>query len=282
LVERAFLIGCGYTAAALGPRLRAEHVAAAGISLSGAAVEGVAVARADLRAGPLDLSAAAGAVVYYMVPTLADTDDGSHRGPMERVLAALDGQDVAGLIYLSSTSVYGDTGGGWVDERTPPSPSSPWGRMRADLEQIVWGYGRRRGRPACVVRLPEIYGPGRGPVERLRQGHAPRFPDRTSNRVHVDDLADVLLELGQRLDRELLLVCDGSPATTAEVYGHAAALLGQPPPSFGVEEEADPNRRALARDSKRCRNDELLRWLGRPLRYPSYRQGLAAALLGLH
>jgi nucleoside-diphosphate-sugar epimerase len=278
LVERAFLIGCGYSAAALGHRLQAAGVAAAGISLSGAAVEGIAVARADLRTGLLELSAAAGAVVYYMVPTLAARDDGSHRHPMERALAALDAQAIAGLIYLSSTSVYGDTGGGWVDERTPPSPSSPWGRMRADLEQLVWSYGREHNLPASVVRLPEIYGPGRGPIERLRQGHAPRFPERYSNRIHVDDLADVLFELGQRLDRELLLVCDGYPATTGEVYGYAAELLGQPPPSFGTEDGDDPNRLAMARDSKRCRNDGLLRWLGRPLRYPSYQQGLAALL----
>ena len=115
-------------------------------------------------------------------------------------------------------------------------------------------------------------------------------PHRYSNRIHVDDLADVLLELGRRLDRELLLVSDGHPATTEEVYREAARLLGLPPPLVKEEaprrasdmraaiDEPDPNRLALLRDSKRCRNDELLRWLGRPLRYPDYRQGLAACV----
>jgi nucleoside-diphosphate-sugar epimerase len=267
-------------------RLCAAGIEARGTSLSGTAVAGAEIAAVDLRGeAPLDFAAAAGAVVYYMVSTLARVEDGSHRPPLQRALAALDAHPVAGLIYVSSTTVYGDRGGDWVDEHTPVAPTSPWGRMRVELEQMIWDYGRRRALPACVVRLPEIYGPDRGVVARLRQGAEPalRFADRYSNRIHVDDLADVLLELGRRLDRELLLVSDGHPATTEEVYREAARLLGLPPPRAvdaapAGADEPDANRLALLRDSKRCRNDELLRWLGRPLRYPDYRQGLTACI----
>jgi len=286
-MERAFIIGCGYVGAALARRLRAAGVEARGTSLSGAPIPEVEIVVADLRgAAPLDFAAASGAVVYYMVSTLARVEDGSHRPPLQRALAALDAHPIAGLIYLSSTTVYGDRGGDWVDERTPVAPTSPWGRMRVELEQLIWAYGGRRAVPACVVRLPEIYGPDRGAIARLREAAEPtvRFPDRYSNRIHIDDLADVLLELGRRPDRQLLLVSDGHPATTGEVYGEAARLLGLPPPRVvdGAEPRdvpaPDPNRLALQRDSKRCRNDELLRWLGRSLRYPDYRQGLAACL----
>ena len=161
-MERALIIGCGYVGAALAPRLRDAGVEVSGTSASG----GPGLLRLDLTApdsGP-EL-AAEGAVVYYMVSTLArryDAEARPHLRPLERCLAALERQAPAGLVYLSSTSVYGDQGGAWIDEQTPTAPQTPWGRMRVELEQRFWDFGAARGLPACVVRLPEIYGPGRG------------------------------------------------------------------------------------------------------------------------
>jgi nucleoside-diphosphate-sugar epimerase len=297
-VERALIIGCGYTGGALAGRLRAAGVPVTGTSASGGApVTGtsaggapagdLSLGRLDLleERGDLELPEAAGAVVYYMVSTLTrryDPERRPHMRPLERCLAALARQPVAGLVYLSSTSVYGDQQGRWVDEQTPVAPLSPWGRMRVELERRVWDFGAERDLPACVVRLPEIYGPGRGPLERLRRGYVMRYPQRYSNRIHVDDLARVLDRLGRALDQPLLLVADGAPATTREVYQYAAKLLGLGSVPEAAPGAADPgtdaNRRGLLSESKRCRADRLLSWLGAPLRYPSYREGLAAIL----
>jgi nucleoside-diphosphate-sugar epimerase len=287
--ERAFIVGCGYVGKALAAQLRAAGVAVAGTSASGeAAIPGVAIARVDLRAPPaggLDFGAAAeGAVVYYLVATLARQLDAArtHLGPLDAALAALARRPLAGIVYLSSTTVYGDRCGAWVDEKSPTAPDSPWGEMRVDLERRVREWGTAHATPACVVRVPEIYGPGRGPVARLRANpgrYTLRHADRFASRIHLDDLVTVLEELGRRLEPALLLACDDEPARSGEVYTLAARLLGLPavPRAVG-EEPADPNLRALARDSKRCSNARLRAWLGRPLRYPTYREGLPATL----
>lgn len=285
-MDRALIIGCGYVGQYLARALRAANVSVAGTRAAGDPTarapggEGdpLPLRPVDLRApGPLELPEAREAVVFYLVPTLARRYEGlPHRPPFARCLAALERERVRGLVYLSSTSVYGDRGDEWVDEQTPVSPGSPWGRMRVDLEQDTWTFGARTGCPACVVRAPEIYGPGRGPLARLRQGYALRFPRRFTNRIHVEDLVQVLVELGRRLQPGLLLAADDEPAPAIDVYRFAAAQLGLPPPPLLDEASGDANRQALQRESKRCRNAALLAWLGRPLRYPSYREGLAA------
>ena len=282
-MRKAFILGCGYTGMVLAHRLKAAGVEVAGTRAGGESGEvGIPLQPLDLRLGPAPpLSRAGGAVVYYMIPTghrVYDAEGLPHLGLMDNALAGLAGQPIEGVIYLSSTSVYGDVEGAWVDENTEPAPRSPWGRMRLDLERRVERFGRERGVPACVVRLPEIYGPGRGPVARLRKGYTLRFPHRYSNRIHVDDLALVLDELGRRLSPSLLLVSDGHPATSAEVYDHAASLLGSGPVPRGGEVTGDENRRALLSESKRCRADVLMSWLGRELKYPSYKDGLKDTL----
>jgi nucleoside-diphosphate-sugar epimerase len=289
-MQSALIIGCGYTGRFLARRLLARGVAVRGTTrsgeLGGGAEAGLELVTLDLalgHGGRTSLPRLPGVVVYYMVPTLARRYDGGarpHLGPLEAVLSGLEGHDLRGLVYLSSTSVYGDRGGGWVDERTAPAPASPWARMRLDLEERVLAFGRERGVRACVTRLPEIYGPGRGPVERLRAGWALRNGSRLSNRIHVLDLAAVLDELGERLDRELLVVSDDEPAVSREVYALAAELLGLAGSAVEAEDEgdADENRRALFHESKRCSNAELRSWLGRGLLYPTYREGLPTCL----
>ncbi len=280
-MRRALIVGLGYTGQQLARGLLAEGIPVSGTCTGPAGPDAPCeVLPLDLlRPEALDLPGAAGAVVYYLVPTLFrryEPGARPHLAPLRRLLAAVAPHGVRGLVYLSSTSVYGDTGGGWVDEQTPVAPQTPWARMRVELEQEVWSFGQRQGLPACVVRCPEIYGPGRGPVARLRAGYVLRFPHRYSNRIHVQDLAAVLSALGRRLQPPLLLAADDLPATSAEVYGHAAALLGRGEVPTGPADGGDENRLGLLSESKRCCNRQLRAWLGRPLCYPTYREGLAA------
>ena len=293
-MERTLIVGCGYTGTALARRLLSGSTEVFGTGKRGGpedAVPGLQRVELDLLdSGPLSLPQAAGAVVYYMVSTLhrAYAPERPHLLPLRRCLDAVGSEPLRGLIYLSSTSVYGDRAGGRVDEETPPAPRSPWARMRVELEQAVWDFGDARGVPTCVARLPEIYGPGRGPQQRIqnpayRLGH----PERFSNRIHIDDLTTVLSLLGERLEPRLLLVSDDEPARSGDVYALTARLLGQ---ELRVEAEddgieggdatRDANTRALRQESKRCDNSRLRGWLGRPLKYPTYREGIVAALSG--
>jgi nucleoside-diphosphate-sugar epimerase len=279
-MDRALIIGCGYTGSVLARRLAARGVQVNATTASGDSIPGVDVIALDLLAKSLPpLPGARGAVVYYMAPTLARSYEGQpHLLPMRRLLGALRREAIAGIIYLSSTSVYGDRGGDWIDESSAPAPASPWGKMRLELEQEVLEHGRATGTPACALRLPEIYGPRRGPLQRLRSGYVLRCPERFSNRIYVDDLVLVLEQMGERLDRKLLLVSDDLPVRSREVYSYAAHLLGMPGVPEGGPPAGDANRRALVTESKRCRNTRLKQWLDAPLRYPTFREGLEAQL----
>lgn len=181
--------------------------------------------------------------------------------------------------YLSTTGVYGDTGGGWVDEETVPVPRSARGRARLAAEQ-AWS---ATGLPVHIFRLAGIYGPGRGPFEKVRQGTARRIikPGQVFSRIHVEDIAQVLAASIDRPDPgRIYNVCDDDPAAPQDVLAHAAELLGLPPPPEVDFATADlsPMARSFYAESKRVRNDRIKDQLGVRLRYPDYRAGLAALL----
>ena len=196
-------------------------------------------------------------------------------------LAELPG--LAWLGYLSTTGVYGDRGGGWVDESAALRPSGERGRRRVIAEQGWLDLWRDRGVPVHIFRLAAIYGPGRSPFAALRAGTARRIdrPGQVFSRIHVEDLARVLLaSIGQPRPGAVYNVCDDEPAAPEAVVAHAAALLGVPAPPLTPLAEAGLSPMALSfyDDNKRVRNGLIKRELGAVLRYPDYRAGLAAIL----
>lgn len=185
--------------------------------------------------------------------------------------------------YLSSTGVYGDFGGDWVDEDTPPN--APEGhRDRRLLAEGEWqALAAESGLPLHIFRLAGIYGPGRGPFQKVKDGTARRIvkPGQVFSRIHVDDIAQVLAASMGRLDPgRIYNVCDDEPAPPQDVIAHAADLLGLPPPPVISIEDADlsPMARAFYADNRRVRNDRIKGELGVVLKYPTYREGLAAIL----
>lgn len=181
--------------------------------------------------------------------------------------------------YLSTTGVYGDHQGGWVDESTPLTPSSPRGTYRV-LAEKQW---LQTGLPVHIFRLAGIYGPGRGPFEKVRDGTARRIikPGQFFSRTHVDDIAQVLAaSIARPNPGAAYNVCDDEPAPPEEVLSHAAALLGLPEPPVVSFDQADmtPMARSFYSESKRVRNDRIRDELGVRLLYPTYREGLAALL----
>jgi nucleoside-diphosphate-sugar epimerase len=191
--------------------------------------------------------------------------------------------NLAWLGYLSTTGVYGNRGGGWVDETSELSPSGARGRRRAAAEAAWLDLCRGRGVPVHVFRLAGIYGPGRSPFDALRAGTAKRIdkPGQVFSRIHVDDIANVLTaSIARPRPGAIYNVCDDEPAASAEVIAHAAGLLGMPAPPLVPFEAAglSPMARSFYDDSKRVSNALIKSELGVSLRYPTYRDGLAAIL----
>ena len=181
--------------------------------------------------------------------------------------------------YLSTTGVYGDHKGGWVDETTPLSPSTQRGRMRVEAE-AAW---QSLDLPLHIFRLAGIYGPGRGPFAKVRNGTARRIikPGQVFSRIHVDDIAQVLAaSIARPKPGAIYNVCDNDPAPPEDVIAHAAHLLGLPiPPAEDfATAEMTPMARSFYAESKKVRNDLIKDELGVKLRYPDYRAGLAALL----
>jgi nucleoside-diphosphate-sugar epimerase len=181
--------------------------------------------------------------------------------------------------YLSTTAVYGDHHGGWVSEDTPLTPATPRGQARVAAES-AWG---ELGLPLHIFRLAGIYGPGRGPFEKVRDGTARRIikPGQVFSRIHVDDIAQTLAaSMNHPQPGAVYNLCDDDPAPPEDVIAHAAELLGLPLPPAIPYDQADltPMAHSFYAESKRVRNDRIKQDLGITLLYPTYRQGLSALL----
>ncbi|PLL14824.1 NAD(P)-dependent oxidoreductase [Tabrizicola sp. TH137] len=181
--------------------------------------------------------------------------------------------------YLSTTAVYGDHAGGWVDEETALTPTTARGHARVAAER-GWA---ALGLPLQIFRLAGIYGPGRGPFEKVRDGTARRIikPGQVFSRIHVEDIAQVLeASIARPRAGGIYNVCDDDPAPPEDVIGHAAELLGLPLPEAIPYDQAEmtPMARSFYAESKRVRNDRIKAELGVTLIYPTYREGLAGLL----
>jgi nucleoside-diphosphate-sugar epimerase len=189
--------------------------------------------------------------------------------------------------YLSTTGVYGDHQGGWVDETAPLAPTTARGRARVVTEGEWLDLHRQHGLPVRIFRLAGIYGPGRGPFEKVRDGTARRIikPGQIFSRTHVEDIAQVLIASMARSNPGAVYnVCDDDPAPPQDVIAHAADLLGLPLPPAIPFDEADlsPMAASFYAESKRVDNRRIKDDLGVRLRYPDYRAGLTAILAAEH
>ncbi|PYF11729.1 nucleoside-diphosphate-sugar epimerase [Rhodobacter viridis] len=181
--------------------------------------------------------------------------------------------------YLSTVGVYGDHGGGWVDEDTPLTPSTTRGVQRVAAE-AAW---QALGLPLHIFRLAGIYGPGRGPFEKVRDGTARLIlkPGQVFSRIHVEDIAQVLAaSIAHPNPGRVYNVCDDAPSPPEDVLAYAAELLGLPrPPEVPFDPASmTPMAASFYAENKRVRNDRIKTELGVSLRYPEFRSGLEAML----
>lgn len=179
------------------------------------------------------------------------------------------------LFYLSSTGVYGDTGGAWVDESAPTGTGRRTSRAKADARWLEMG--------ARVFRLPGIYGPGRSALDRVASGKAHRIdlPGQVFSRVHVEDIASgVALAMERDAPPGAYNLGDDLPTSQNAVIEHACALLGvEPPPLLSLDEAGlSEMAKGFYAENRRVANGKAKRVLGWRPRFPTFREGLASLL----
>jgi nucleoside-diphosphate-sugar epimerase len=220
--------------------------------------------------------------VTHVLVTIPPTTNGDDP-VLEQLEPLLRRLPLEWLGYLSTTGVYGDTGGAWVDETSPTRPLLERSKARLACEQ-AW---RHSGLPVQVLRLPAIYGPGRSPLETLRNGTARLIHKRGQvfSRVHVDDIVGALLHgiaLPPSQRPDTLILADTCPCPSSEILGYAAFLLDCPLPDVQRYEDIaaalGPMARSFWGENRRASSRLLRDGLGYRLRYPTYREGLPSCL----
>lgn len=254
-MSRLLVFGLGYTASRLARRLEGKGWRVVGTTRDG---RGGTLSFDD--AGRVRFEAEAATHILSSIPPEDDTDP---------VLAAYgDALGARWLGYLSSTGVYGDAGGAWVDESAPIGGGRRSARAAADAAWFRLG--------ARVFRLPGIYGPGRSPLDRVRAGEAHRVDaPNIFSRVHVDDIVEGVIA-GFTAPAGAYNLADDLPCPQNEVVEFAAALLGLPPPPYVPVESLSPMARGFYAESRRVATTKAKRVLGWTPRYPDYRLGLRA------
>ncbi len=257
-MQRLFIFGLGYTASRIAAAFAARRWEVVSTGRDG-------TLRFDDSGGVRMALTDASHVLSSVPPGGEGTDPG----------LATYGDALAGkwLCYLSSTGVYGDTGGAWVDESTPIGTGRRSARAQADAAWLERG--------ARVLRLPGIYGPGRSAFERVRTGLAHRIdlPEQVFSRVHVEDIVSAALA---SLDAPpgAYNIADDEPASQNAVIEEACRLLRlAPPPLLSLDQAGlSPQARAFYAENRRVANGKARRVLGWETRFPSYREGLRALL----
>jgi nucleoside-diphosphate-sugar epimerase len=256
-MNRLFIFGLGYTASRIAAALEADGWEVISTGSAG-------TLRFD-DASTIRMALADASHVLSSVPPAADGDP-----VLEQYGDALGGK---WLGYLSSTGVYGDTAGAWVDESAPTGTGRRTARAEADAQWLALG--------ARVLRLPGIYGPGRSALERVREGKAHRIklPDQVFSRVHVDDIVQGFTK-ALSAPAGAYNLADDAPSSQNAVIEEACRLLGlEPPPLQSLDEAAlSPMARGFYAENRRVSNFKAKRVLGWVPRYPSYREGLRACL----
>lgn len=279
------VLGLGYAGSAVAAAARAAGWAVAGTRRAprpgDEAPPGLAVL-------PFAEAGAAIAAATHLVVTVPPGEGGdpvleAHAGALARATA------LRWVGYLSTTGVYGDRQGGWVDEATPPAPAQERSRRRLAAEEAWWAALAGRGVALDIFRTAGIYGPGRSALDELRAGRARRVdrPGHLFSRIHRDDIAAaVLAAAGQGgWDVEaprVLHLADDEPAAGAAVTAEAARLLGVAPPPLVPFEEAwagmSPMARSFWAENRRVDSRATRAALGLRWRHPDYRAGLRAIL----
>jgi nucleoside-diphosphate-sugar epimerase len=282
-----FCFGLGYSAMALSRRLDAagwtirgtcrkpaRKAALGALGISAALFDG------DTPMDPADLLQGATHVLLSIPP--GAEGDPAFRQHAQDIAAA---GTVKWVGYFSTTGVYGNRDGDWVDETSDLRPGNERSQRRVDAERDWLSWGDRHGISVQIFRLPGIYGPGRSAVDQVKSGTARRIskPGHVFSRIHVEDIATtVAASIARAQPGGIYNVCDDEPAAPGDVIAYVCELLSREPPPEIPYDEADmsPMAKSFWSDNRRVRNDRMKQDLGVRLDFPDYRIGIRG-ILGL-
>jgi nucleoside-diphosphate-sugar epimerase len=227
----------------------------------------------------IPLSNAALDHVTHVVSTIAPDDQGIDPVAAS-LMPLLQGANLQWFGYLSTTGVYGDTQGEWVNEDSPLNPQNVRSQHRVTIEATFLNSGL----PAHIFRLPGIYGPGRSILDKLRAGTAQNIakPGHVFSRIHVDDIVQTLgKSMRSPQPRSIYNVADDEPSESSNLIQWGAELLHLTPPTAQLHSQANlsPMAASFWSECRRIRNTKIKRALGVQLMYPTYREGLQAIFM---
>lgn len=281
-----FVFGMGYAARAVHRRMAAQlgHIggtARTARNTAGLEDDGIEAFVFDGATGNLKIAKALPSASLVLVSIGPDDAPGENCDPVLRHYR----NDLAearpdSIVYFSTVGVYGDHDGAWVDEESPCHPVSKRSKWRLAAEAAWQRFATGIGVPVAIIRLSGIYGPGRGPLQKLKAGTSQRIlkPGQVFNRIHVEDIAQITEAAFDKRASGIFNGTDDQPAPPQDVIAHAAALLGiDPPPEISFDAaDLSAMARTFYGENKRVRNDRIKTELGVRLAYPTYREGLAA------
>jgi len=290
------ILGCGYIGRRLARHYLDQDLPVVGVvrsaeSAADLTAQGIPALALDLGRDPdtardwdeLARASVAGAQVFHLAPP---PEAGTQDLHTRHLVAAFDRLGhPSRLVYISTTGVYGDCGGDWVDEDRPVNPRADRALRRWDAEQTLGRWRSATGHALVILRVAGIYGPGRLPLERIRAGLPLVRPEEApwSNRIHADDLVSACIAaMGHGADGAIYNACDGHPSTMTDYFFQVADAAGLPhPPVLSLteaREQLSPGMLSYMRESRRLSNRRLVEDLGVELRYPALAQGLPSCL----
>jgi nucleoside-diphosphate-sugar epimerase len=285
-MPNTIILGCGDVGSRLARQYQARGLPVLGVVRSKEGVDRLAALGLESR--QCDLAEAqpcaldlAGVDCFHLVPPPARGVEDLHTRRLIELFGAHG--HPRRLVYMSTTGVYGDCAGQWIDESHPVRPLADRARRRWDAEERLRDWSAAQGRDLVVIRVAGIYGPDRLPLDRIRAGTPMVRPEEApyTNRIHVDDLVTACVAAMERGEPGAVYnACDGHPSTMTAYFQAVAEAAGLPgPPLISLEEAAgrlSGGMLSYLSESRRIRNERLLEGLGIELRYPSLEDGLRA------
>ncbi len=281
------IIGCGDIGTRVGLQLlQQQQIVTAMVRSAASATRlnklGLTASVSNLDASPLTLpSITTDTVIFYFAPP---PESGEHDPRMSNFLQTLEASDTSPsrIVYISTTAVYGESGGDWIDEQSPTRPATARGKRRLDAESQLIDFQRHHPVAVTILRVAGIYSANRLPFQQIKAGRPILKLDIApcSNRIHAIDLAEICIASARSNTRPLAIfnVSDGNPGSISQYYRQVALTFNLPAPPEITWEEAQqqlsPAMLSYLKESKRINSRLLATELGVSLRYPTLESGL--------
>jgi nucleoside-diphosphate-sugar epimerase len=279
-LEQLLIVGCGSIGRRIAPLAQAQGMSVSTLNRGESGAEGTRHFTGNLDDGSTlkGLPTRGAGVIYLAPPPGGGVEETRLRSFCASIPA---GEEPAKMVYISTSAVYGESGGAMVTEDTEPNPQTARGKRRLHGERLLADWGRERGVAVVILRVSAIYAADRLPVSQLSSGQPVLREEEAlkTNRIHADDLARICLAALERgNDGDLFNVSDGSPSSMTSYFNAAADRLGLPRPAQVTLEEArrvmTPLMISYFSESRVLDNSRMLEQLGITLRYPDLEAGL--------